>query len=172
MLMGVLRIVLLTAGLSIGAGLFAQPPAAAPADDSHRVVFVCEHGSVKSLIATLYFNQRARERGLPYTAVARGTAPNAAVPTAVREGLRSAGFDVARYVPQPFKASDVDGASLVVSFDREITNTVAGKVRLLRWDNLPGVLADYSRGRDAILARVDALLEQLATAPRGERAHE
>jgi hypothetical protein len=37
-----------------------------------RVVFVCEHGSVKSLIASTYFNQRAKARGLAFAAVARG----------------------------------------------------------------------------------------------------
>lgn len=164
MLVRFLRISLVTAAMSIAVGSFTPARAAAPVDDSHRVVFVCEHGSVKSLIASLYFNRQARERGLPYTAVARGTTPDAAVPIPVREGLRSAGFDVTQYVPQPFKVSDVDGASLVVSFDQEITQTVAGKAQLLRWDNLPGVLADYLRGRDAILAHVDALLDQLATA--------
>ena len=51
-----------------------------------KVVFVCEHGSVKSLVAMEHFNRRARERGLPYQAVARGLAPDRAVPEAVRVG--------------------------------------------------------------------------------------
>jgi len=144
----------------------AQTPAAAPTQDTHRVIFVCEHGSVKSLIATLYFNQRAQQRGLPYTAVARGTSPQAAVPVTVQQGLKAAGFDVVRYVPKPFKSSDVKGASLVVSFDQDITKTVDGKVQELRWDNLPAVLANYNLGRDEIVKRVDGLIEQLAAAAR------
>ncbi len=144
----------------------AQTPSAVQTNDSHRVVFVCEHGSVKSLIATLYFNQRAQQRGLRYTAVARGTSPDAAVPATVQQGLRAAGFDVVHYVPQSLKTSDVDGASLVVSFDQDITTTVAGRVRELRWDNLPAVLANYQFGRDEILKRVDDLIDQLARATR------
>lgn len=142
------------------------------ADDPHRVVFVCEHGSVKSLIATLYFNQRARERGLRYTAVARGSSPEASVPATVQQGLRSAGFDVAHYVPKRLQPSDVDGASLVVSFDQNLSATLAGRVEELRWDNLPAVLANYELGRDEILKRVDALLGQLARAAPSGRPDE
>jgi hypothetical protein len=150
----------------------AQTPATAPTNTPHRVVFVCEHGSVKSLIASMYFNQRAQQRGLPYTAISRGITPDAAVPATVQQGLQAAGFDVVHFVPQPFKTSDVDGASLVVSFDQDTTKTVAGKVQELRWDNLPGVLAHYSVGKDAIVKQVDTLIEQLATAAQTERSHE
>ena len=129
--------------------------------DSARVVFVCEHGSVKSLIAMVYFNRSAQERGLPFRAVARGTAPEATVPGPVRQGLHAGGFNVSGFVPQLFKASDVDGASLVVSFDQDIEKIVAGRARHLRWDNLPGVLANYARGRDEIVRHVDALLDEL-----------
>ncbi len=144
----------------------AQVPPVASASDAHSVVFVCEHGSVKSLIATLYFNQRAQARGLRYTAVARGTSPEPDVPLPVQLGLRAAGFDVARYVPQSFSTADVDKASLVVSFDQDTSKTVAGRVRELRWDNLPAVLTDYALGRDEILKRVDALIDQLVEAAR------
>jgi hypothetical protein len=156
-----MRIVLLglamsISGQSLGAG--------SPSEPAH-VVFVCEHGSVKSLIAMVYFNQRARERGLPYQAVARGTAPEPFAPGPVREGLRVGGFDVSGFVPQLFKPSDLDDASLVVSFDQDIDKTVGARVSHLRWDNLPGVLADYTRGRDAIVRHVDALLDELARRP-------
>ena len=57
-------------------------------------------------------------------------------------------------------------ASLVVSFDQDTTNTVAGRVRELRWDNLPSVLADYASGRDKILKRVDGLIDGLMEASR------
>ena len=44
------------------------------ADDgraSGRVVFVCEHGTVKSVMAALWFNRLATERKLPFRAVSR-----------------------------------------------------------------------------------------------------
>ena len=41
------------------AGQTDRPAAAAPA-----VIFVCEHGAAKSLIAAAYFNKLAAERGM------------------------------------------------------------------------------------------------------------
>ena len=78
------------------------------------------------------------------------------------KGLGQAGMNVSQYVPRVLVVSDLSGASLVVSFDQDIDATVDGKVRQLRWDNLPGVLADYPRGRDAIVQKVDALIDALA----------
>ena len=156
-----MRIVLFSLAMSWVAQAPAQGLAARSTRDPARVVFVCEHGSVKSLIAMEYFNRSVQERGLPYRAVARGTAPQP-MPGPVREGLRAAGFDVSEFVPQLLKASDVDHASLVVSFDQDVTKIVGGRARHLRWDSLREVSAGYARGRDEIVRRVDSLVEELA----------
>jgi hypothetical protein len=159
-----MRVALGILAMSVGAQVFAQSPAQTPTHEPSLVVFVCEHGSVKSLIATSYFNQRAQQRGLPFRAVARGTAPEPAVPAQVRDGLRASGFDVSGYVPQLLRPSDVDGASLVISFDQQIEAAVGGRAQYVKWDNLPAVLAHYAQGRDEIVKRVDALIGQLARA--------
>jgi len=140
----------------------APSVAATPPHQPTGVVFVCEHGSVKSLVAMEHFNRKAEERGLPYRAVARGTAPAPTVPTSVRDGLQADGFDVSGFVPRLLRASDVDDVALVVSFDEDITNTVGGRARYLKWDGLPGVLEDYPRGREAIVRQVDTLIDSLA----------
>src|SRR5215813_9354941 len=44
-----------------------------PSSGDRAVVFVCEHGAAKSVIATAYFNKLAAERGLAYRATFRGT---------------------------------------------------------------------------------------------------
>jgi arsenate reductase len=162
-----IRILLCSFALLCGAHVLAQGIAVNSAREPTHVVFVCEHGSVKSLIAMEYFNRSVQERGLAYRAVARGTAPEPIVPRSVRDGLRAAGFDVSHFVPRLFDASDVEEASLVVSFDQEIAKIVGGKARHLAWDNLPGVLTDYARGRDEIVRHVDDLIDELArsTAP-------
>jgi len=141
----------------------AQSGAAPEMRQPVEVVFVCEHGSVKSLVAMEHFNRKARERGLPYHAVARGIAPERAVPEAVQAGLRADGFETSDFVPRSLTSSDLDHAVLVVSFDQDITKVVAGKVRHLAWDNLPGVLADYPGGRAAIVSRIDFLVDELAS---------
>ena len=33
------------------------------------VLFICEHGSAKSVVAAAHFNQIAADRGLPYRAI-------------------------------------------------------------------------------------------------------
>src|ERR1700741_2821321 len=44
------------------------------------VLMICEHGSVKSVMAATLFNQAAIERKLPFRAIPRGVTPDAAVP--------------------------------------------------------------------------------------------
>jgi arsenate reductase (thioredoxin) len=155
-------IALCSLALSIGTQTRAQDFAARTSLAPPRVVFVCEHGSVKSLVAMQYFNRRAEAQGLAYRAVARRTAPEPTVPTAVRDGLRSDGFEVSTFEPRKFEASDVDRASLIVSFDQDVASFVGARVRYLKWDDLPGVLTDFTRGKDAIVRHVDALLDELA----------
>src|SRR5258708_2551130 len=109
-----------------------------------------------------YFNRRAKERGLAYRAVSRGTVPEPTVPKAVRDGLRGDGFDVSAFRPRQLEAADLDHASLIVSFDQDVASVVGARVRHLKWDNLAGVLSDYTRGKDEIVRHVDALIDDLA----------
>src|SRR5262249_17133608 len=148
--------------LAIACDTRARAQSRADMREPAEVVFVCEHGSVKSLVAMEHFNRRARDLGLPYRAVARGTAPERSVPEAVQTGLRADGFETSDFVPQPLTASDVEHAALVVPFDQDIRGILAGHARHLRWDDLPGVLADYPRGRAAIVTRIDSLVDALA----------
>ena len=156
-----LRHFLLSVVVALGAQA-TQSLAAHAAGEPKRVVFVCAHGSVKSLVAAVYFNRLAGERGLPYRAMARGTAPDSTVPAPVVDGLHTDGFDVAGFVPRLLRESDIDGIALIVSFDEDITKTVGTRAPYLKWDDLPGVLSDYPRGRVAIVSQVDALVEALA----------
>jgi protein-tyrosine-phosphatase len=44
--------------------------------DDKTIIFVCEHGAAKSVIAAAYFNRFAEQRGLNLRAAARGTNPD------------------------------------------------------------------------------------------------
>lgn len=152
---------ILMALCSLGLAFGTEPRAQDLAEPAH-IVFVCEHGSVKSLVAMEYFNRRAKERGVPFRAVARGPTPEQTVPHAVRDGLRSDGFDVSAFEPRKFEASDVAHAALIVSFDQDLARIVVAQRRYLKWDDLPRVLTDYTRGKDEIVRHVDALIDELA----------
>ena len=65
-----------------------------PAARDKAVVFVCEHGAAKSVVATAYFNKLAAERGLPFRATFRGTAPQDNLSVRAVEGLKADGVAV------------------------------------------------------------------------------
>ena len=65
-----------------------------PAARDKAVVFVCEHGAAKSVVATAYFNKLAAERGLPFRATFRGTAPQDNLSVRAVEGLKADGVTV------------------------------------------------------------------------------
>jgi arsenate reductase len=148
--------------------LSAQRSTPRRSTDSTRVVFVCEHGSVKSLVALQYFNRLARERGLPFAAVSRGTHPDAEVPPAVANGLLSDGFELGAFKPRLFTSNDLARNSLVVSFDVDVSQT-ARKSTVLRWDGMPSVSENYPAASKAIAATVTHLVDSLAYARARKR---
>ena len=151
-------------GLIAGA-LGAQPTTRpAKSDSSARVVFVCEHGTVKSLVAVEYFNRLARARGLHAVAISRGTKPDTTIPSPVRMGLETDGFDVSAFHPQRFTRADVTPGILVVALDADVESVAGNTTAITRWDGLPSVMADYAGARNAIVARVRQLVDSLARA--------
>jgi arsenate reductase len=133
----------------------------AQAPDAPTIVFVCEHGTAKSVLAMAWFERLSRERNLPYRAVSRGTAPDSAFPRLMRNALRRDGIDIGRFVPTRFTGSET--SVLVVSFDQPVVAAlVAGRVPTIAWDNLPSVSASYPVARDSIRSRVAALVDSLA----------
>jgi protein-tyrosine-phosphatase len=146
-----------------------RPPSAPP--DSETVVFVCEHGTVKSVVALAYFTQLARERHLPIRAISRGTAPDSGVPALVREGLRQDGLPLGPFSPTRFTPRDLASAIAVVSFDQPgVAGLVAGRVQAVAWDSLPAVSENYPVARDSIRHRVALLVDSLSRARRQEAA--
>lgn len=137
--------------------------------DSQTVVFVCEHGTVKSVVALAYFRQLAQERRLNIRAISRGTAPDSAVPARVREGLRLDGLPLGPFTPMQFTLADLASAIAVISFDQPtIADIVAGRVPTAQWDGLPAVSEDYRIARDSIRHRVARLVDSLDHARRGK----
>lgn len=73
---------------------------------------------------------------LGVVAVSRGTRPDTAVPQVVRGGLAGDGFDVARFQPRAFSASDLASAILVVTLDADIGAIAEPSARISHWDGL------------------------------------
>ena len=130
-----------------------------------RVLFVCLHGSAKSLIAAEYFNRLAAARGLGARATSAGTEPDDVIPPRVAQELRDDGFDVAGRRPRRPDPADVEGAAVVVTFGCDLGDLAPRAPRIERWDDVPAVSEDFKRARDVIVARVAGLLEDPTLVP-------
>ena len=136
----------------------------APTPDS-QVLFVCEHGNVKSLMAASYFNQLARERRLPFRAVSRGSAPNSTtVPPAIIQGLRGDGFDVSSFRPSAVRASDVSASQRVITIGTALPTDAHGtpQTNIEEWNDVPPASVDYGAARESLKGHIKKLVEQLA----------
>ncbi len=127
-----------------------------------RVLFVCLHGSAKSLIAAEYFNRLAADRGLAASATSAGLEPDRAIPPGVVQGLRADGIDVAGRRPRRPTPADVEGATAVVTFGCDLGELVTPTTRVERWDDVPAVSEDFTKARDTIVSRLSRLLDECA----------
>ncbi len=149
--------------LLVAATALAQSASTLPEVNSSTVVFVCEHGAAKSVIAAAHFNRLASQSNLPYRAVARGTKPDDAVAPAVRTGLAADGLDVSTSKPKAVSDEDIARAGRVVSLATDLRETRPSvKPKLLEWDDIPSVSQDYSAARTAIVREVEKLVAKLA----------
>ena len=124
------------------------------------IVFVCEHGAAKSLVAAAHFNRLAGERHLNLRAIARGTNPDQELaPTAVR-GLQADGLVPGESAPKKISKADLVGAERVIAFC-PLPDGYADRVGVEHWDDIPSVSEDYGRARDRLLERIGRLLEEL-----------
>ena len=122
------------------------------------VLFVCLHGSAKSLIAAEYFGRLTAERGLNVHATSAGTEPDPDISPNVITGLLQDGIDVRDRRPRRLTTEDLAKASHVVSFGCDLSELAPPGLPVERWDDVPAVSADFAAARDAIVARLRRLL--------------
>jgi len=127
------------------------------------VLFVCLHGSAKSVIAAEHFRRLAAERAVEVDAVSAGTEPDSEIPPKVVQGLLAGGIDVRGRHPHRVTRADLESASRVITFGCELGDLAPSGLAIERWDDVPMVSEDFARARDAILTRVSRLLDECAT---------
>jgi arsenate reductase (thioredoxin) len=124
------------------------------------IVFVCEHGAAKSVIGASYFNKMASEKNLGFHAIARGTHPDAELSPKTVSGLREDGLTPGESIPRKLTGEDLESAERIVSFC-DLPDEYQQEVIIERWDGIPPISEDYQKARDAIVARVQTLIEHL-----------
>ena len=145
--------ILITIAIALGAAQTA--PSAEP-----TVVFVCEHGAAKSVIATAYFNKIAAEKGLRARATYRGVNPQADLSVGALKGLREDGFTVPDQKPSPISQRDVDSASVIFAIGCTLPANAAASGKAGSWDDVPEDKG-YAGTRDAIKHHVERLVDDL-----------
>lgn len=135
--------------------------------DRHTVVFVCEHGSVKSVMAAALFNASAKERNLDLRAVARGTQPDDQVPARVAKHLKQEGVNIEEFKPRSVSEPELSAALRVVAID-----VPRGQLQSSRgidhWEGIPSS-SDYMAARSALNQRVQELQFELDSSRREQR---
>jgi arsenate reductase len=131
-----------------------------------KILFVCEHGAAKSVVAAAHFQRLARERGLDATAFARGTTPDPELrPEAVR-GLALDGLAAGDPAPRTVTPPELAAASLVVTFC-DLPAGLAPAAPVVQWTS-PPVSEGYDAARAAIVAQVERLVAELEAAAAAE----
>lgn len=124
------------------------------------IVFVCEHGAAKSVLAAAYFNKLAEENNLDVHAVARGTYPEPELSPATLVGLQADGLKLDESTPQRLSSDDVASAGRIISFC-DLPGEYQDKTDIEYWEDIPPVSGGYEKARDAILARLRLLVAHL-----------
>jgi arsenate reductase (thioredoxin) len=124
------------------------------------VVFVCEHGAAKSVIATAYFNKIAAEKGLRARAIYRGVNPQADLSVSALQGLREDGLTTPDRKPSPIARADVDAATVIFAIGCTLPSAAAASGKADTWDDVPEDKG-YGATRDAIKSHVERLVDEL-----------
>jgi arsenate reductase len=136
---------------------------------TEQILFVCERGNVKSLMAASYFNQLAAQRGLPWRAVARGISPDSTtVPKNIAAALLAEGVDVSEFHPTKMDATEAADAVQIVVIGTDLPARIGGdEQRIERWNDVPPASTNYDAARSSLKAHVAELLEQLSRQSAG-----
>ena len=125
-----------------------------------KIIFVCEHGAGKSVVAASYFNKLAKERNLDYVAECRGTNPDSIVSLKTQEGLTKDDVYDVNTKPTKLQLSDTTNAERIILF----TTAPPGlntKVKIENWSDIENVDSEYQKRRDAIIQKINSLLDTL-----------
>jgi arsenate reductase (thioredoxin) len=121
-----------------------------------EILFLCQHGGAKSVIAASHFNRLAGERGLPFVATpAAAEDPYDAVPAPVADYLHGEGFDVRGLAPHHVASEEIERAERIVTIGCDLAGAHE------RWDDVPAASEDLEGSVAAIRRHVEALAEEL-----------
>jgi arsenate reductase len=132
------------------------------------VLFVCQHGAAKSVIAARHLAELAHARGLTLNAAAAGVAPDEVIPAHVIAGLRGDGVDDHEAPPKAVTRELLENAQIVVSFGCDLSALGEASSRIVQWNDVPAVSDGYDAARTEIVGRLNAILDEAEQRSRKE----
>ena len=128
-----------------------------------RIVFLCPHNALRSVIAAALFNQAAAGRAVAESA---GTEPGERVNERTIQVVKEVGINVSDLKPLRVMRTQLEDADRVISLDcpldPELASVVAGKIEEWSMPDTAGKPVEAVRDvRDLIKARVDKLIAEL-----------
>jgi protein-tyrosine-phosphatase len=123
------------------------------------IIFVCEHGAAKSVIAAAHFNRLASQMGLDMRSVARGTYPDEELSPQTLKGLAEEGLTPTELVPQKLTVAELRSAQRVITFC-DLPAEYPQQMPSERWEDVPPVSESYKTARDAIVEHIHQMLSR------------
>jgi arsenate reductase (thioredoxin) len=123
-----------------------------------KVVFVCEHGAGKSVVAAAYFNKIAKDRNLDWEASCRGTNPDEEVSTPTKEGLKSDNLLDPALSPKKLSQSDTSNVEKIILFTK-LPDYFKTSIKSEDWSSLPNIDAKYEVRRDALIKKINEFFD-------------
>ena len=153
--------VLCAAGLLLPVA-FGQAVKAKVSSVAPTVLFVCEHGAAKSVIAAAYFDKLAKNLHLPHRAAFRGVNPEPALSSVAEKGLKQDGIDTSGWKPARVTQNDLNEASRIVTLGCVLPAGTHVTSKVTDWSDIPSPSQNYSDARDQIEKQVRKLVDDLA----------
>ncbi|MGE5376472.1 MAG: hypothetical protein ACM3XO_15550 [Bacteroidota bacterium] len=127
--------------------------------ENRIIVFVCEHGAAKSIIAATYWNKYAQEQGARIQGLATAY-PDIALASYAVASLLEDGLIPNQLTPQKLLPEEVSAAERVIAFC-DLQEVDSKKTNIEYWENVPAVSEDYGKAHDIIVAKLQAMMKDL-----------
>jgi arsenate reductase len=135
------------------------------------IVFVCDHGAAKSVVAASYFNKLAHERNISIRAVARGTEPQKELAPSAENGLREDRLLPPEPRPRALTPEEAAHATRVVTF-LSLPKEYYSLATVEEWRDVPATGDSYVNARNAIIVHLKKLLDRLEMEAKNREAAE
>ena len=126
-----------------------------------KILFLCPHGAVKSVIAVAYTAKFAEEKGLLVEVSNAGTEPDPAIPAKVIDLLATHGLNVSDWRPKLVNTDILERADRVISLGCDLGVLQVPAHKAQTWV-VPAPSEDLIACHDMIKTRVGELIAELS----------